>query len=247
MAKQGSLGSGLYVGGYDVSGAITVLDTIAGGLDPRPCTGINKLGMERIGGRKDGSISCTSWFDPAPGEAHDRFSNLPTTDQLTSYKHTTLLGAPSADLLAKQINYDASWSDDGDLTFKVDAQASAGKPLEWGRQLTAGKRTDTTATNGSSINSGAASTFGIAAYLHVFAFTGTSVVVKIQQSSDNGVGDAWADVTGAAFTSATGITFQRIQTAENLAVEQYLRAVTVGTFSNAVFAVSVVRYLTEVE
>jgi len=200
--------------------------------------------MERIGGIKSGTLGCTSWFNPSAGAAHDRLSNLPTVDQLVSYKRSTVLGAPSADLLAKQVNYDAERGDDGDLTFEVEAQSSAGYPLEWGVQLTAGKRTDTSASNGTGVDFGASSAFGIAAYLHVFSFTGTSVTVKIQESSDNAVGDPYADVVGAAFTAATGITFQRIQTATNLTVERWLRLVTTGTFTSAVFSVAVVRYLT---
>ncbi|MBH1939044.1 hypothetical protein I5Q34_33115, partial [Streptomyces sp. AV19] len=47
--------------------------------------------------------------------------------------------------------------------------------------------------------------------------------------------------TGGAFTAATGVTSERIATAAGQTVERYLRVVTTGTFSNAVFAVSVVR------
>ena len=73
------------------------------------------------------------------------------------------------------------------------------------------------------------------------SFTGTSVTVKIQESSDNGAGDAWADVTGGGFTAATGVTTQRLETARGQTVERYLRAVTTGTFSSATFAVVAVR------
>ncbi|WP_372352624.1 hypothetical protein [Streptomyces sp. KL116D] len=86
-----------------------------------------------------------------------------------------------------------------------------------------------------------AANFGLQAYLHVFAFTGTSVTVKLQESSDNGVGDPWADVTGGAFTAATAIGAQRIETARGLTVKRYLRAVSTGTFTSATFAVSVNR------
>lgn len=246
MSKQSGLGDALYVSGYDLSGDITAIGTIAGGPDPRECTAIDKSGMERIGGVRSGSIVCTSWFDSANNGAHDRYSALPTTNQLVSYKRSTLLGAPSADLLALQVGYEGERSDDGDLTFEVESLSTGGYPLEWGKQLTAGKRTDGTATNGAGVDWGASSAFGIAAYLHVFAFTGTSVTVKIQESGDNGVGDPWADVAGAAFTAATGVTFQRVQTGTGLTVERWLRAVTTGTFTNTVFAVSAVRYLTPV-
>jgi hypothetical protein len=53
-------------------------------------------------------------------------------------------------------------------------------------------------------------------------------------------------VTGGGFTAATGVGAQRIQTARGQTVERYLRVVTTGTFSNAVFAVSVARNDVEV-
>jgi hypothetical protein len=144
-------------------------------------------------------------------------------------------------MIAKQINYDPTRGQDGQLTFKVDALAN-GFGLEWGVQLTAGQRTDGSATNGASVDLLTASpgAFGLQAYLQVFSFTGTSVTVKLQESSDNNVGDPWADVVGGAFTAATGRTTQRIATAA-INVERYLRVVTTGTFSNAVFAVMATR------
>jgi hypothetical protein len=240
MAKQSGLGDRLFVGGYDLSGDIGSLGGIAGGPDPLEVTGIDKSGMERIGGKRDGSIEFMAYFNDASGQAHPRLASLPATDVILSYCRGTTLGNAGAALVAKQLNYDGSRNEDGSLTFKVNALAN-GYGLEWGRQLTAGKRTDGSATNGTGVDFAAASSFGLQAYLQVFAFTGTSVTVKLQESSDNGGGDAFADVVGGAFTIATGITTERIATSSALAVERYLRVVTTGTFSNAVFAVLVVR------
>ena len=243
MAKQSGLGDNLYIAGYDLSGDIQALGNIGGGPAPIEVTGIDKSGYERIGGLRDGRMQFTSYFNPGtlPDRSHARLKTLPTSDVILSYFRGTTLGGPSANLVAKQINYDGSRGDSGEFTFAVEAQCND-FGLEWGRSLTAGKRTDTTATNGSSVDFGTGSTaFGLQAYLHVFSFTGTSVTVKLQESSDNGAGDAWADVVGGAFTAATGITSQRIATASNQTVERYLRVVTTGTFTNAVFAVSVIR------
>lgn len=242
MAKTSGLGDNFYVDGYDLSGDTNSLSSVSGGNSPIVVTGINKSAMERIGGRRDGAMSWTSYFNPTLlTGAHARYSTLPTTDIVASYFRGTSLGDPSASIVAKQIGYDGNRADDGAFTLAVEAQAN-GYGLEWGKSLTAGQRTDTTATNGTSVDFGTGSTaFGLQAYLHVFAFTGTSVTVKLQESSDNGAGDAFADVTGGAFTAATGITSQRIATASGQTVERYLRIVTTGTFSNATFAVSVAR------
>ena len=243
MSKQGGLGDNLYAAGYDLSGDVGSLSRIGGGPAPLDVTGINKSAPERIGGVRDGAIEFLAFFNDAAGQEHPRLSLLPTADQIVTYCRGTTLGNAAAALVAKQINYDGSRGTDGSLTFTMQALAN-GFGLEWGTQLTAGKRTDTTATNGTGVDGGAASAFGLQAYLHVFSFTGTSVTVKIQESSDNGAGDAFADVVGGGFTAATGVTSERIATSGALAVERYLRVVTTGTFSSAVFAVMVARNAT---
>lgn len=241
MAKQSGLGDNLYVGGFNLSGDIGSLGRIGGGPALQDVTGIDKSAYERIGLLRDGSMEFDSFFNPTAGQAHPVLNDLPMTDVIVSYFRGTALGGQVASMVAKQIDYDGSREASGAFTFKTNAQAN-GYGIEWGTALTAGRRTDTTATNGSSVDFGTGSTtFGLQAYLHVFSFTGTSVTVKLQQSSDNGAGDAFADVTGGGFTAATGATSQRIETARGQTVERYLRVVTTGTFTNAVFAVMVVR------
>lgn len=251
MAKQSGLGDALWISGYDVSGDTQQINEIQGGAAPIDVTGINKSAMERILGVRDGKIDATTFFNPTNGigqlkSVHERLSLLPTTDQIVTYGRGTTLGSPAACLVSKQLNYDMKRGAAGEVNFDVSSVAN-GNGLEWGVQLTAGQRTDTAATNGTGVDFGLGSSgtgpsvFGAQFYLHVFAFTGTSVTVKIQESGDNGVGDAWADVTGGTFTAATGITTQRLETARGQTVERYLRAVTTGTFSNAVFSVVAIR------
>jgi hypothetical protein len=240
VAKTGGLGDAFFIAGYDMSGDIGSI-SLSGGPATLDVTGIDKSAHERIGGLRTGSMSWKAFFNPALAGTHDKLAALPTSDVICTYARGTTLGNPSACQVSKQINYDGTRGDSGEFTFAVEAQCN-GFGLEWGLQLTAGKRTDTTATNGTSVDFGTGSTaFGLQAYLHVFSFTGTSVTVKLQESSDNGAGDAFTDVTGGGFTAATGVTSQRIATSASQTVERYLRVVTTGTFSSAVFAVTVVR------
>ncbi len=242
MAKQSGLGSAFYLDGYDLSGDVTALGEIGGGPAAlRGPTGIDKAAFETLGGVRDGRMNVASWFNPSAGQQHDRFGNLPVADVIAEFRAGgTALGGPVATINAKQVDYNGTRATDGSLTWSTSLLGNA-YGLEWCVGLTAGKRTDGSATNGTGVDFAAASSFGLQAYLQVFAFTGTSVTVKLQESSDNGVGDAWVDVTGGGFTAATGITRQRIETTRALAVERYLRVVTTGTFSNAVFAVSVAK------
>lgn len=247
MAKQSGLGDNLYVAGYDLSGDIQALSRVGGGPATQDVTGIDKSAHERIGLVRDGAIEYTGFFNDATDRLHERASALPTTDQIVTYCRGTTLGNPAACLVSKQLNYDGTRADSGELTFAVSTQAN-GFGLEWGRQVTAGKRTDSAATNGSSVDFGTGSTsFGLQAYLHVFSFTGTDVTIKLQESSDDGAVDTFADVTGGAFTQVTtGPTAERIATSGSQTVERYLRVVTVttGGFSNLVFAVIVNRNAT---
>lgn len=244
MAKQSGLGQNLYVGGYDLSGDIGSFAKIFGGPKPWPVTGIDKFAVERVGLERDGGMSFVAYFNPSTGQAHERFSALPTADVVCSGEIGTTLGGPAALLVAKQIGYDGKRNQDGSYTLNVDMVAN-GFGLEWGVQLTAGKRTDTAATNGTGVDQTTVSTaFGWQAYLQVFAVTGTSVTVTLQDSADN---VSFANLSGGAFTAATGVTTQRLASpGATDTVRRYVRAITSGVFSNAVFAVSFVRDLTAV-
>lgn len=244
MAKQSGLGDRLWVAGYNLSGDIGAIQRCNGGPTPIEVTGIDKSAHERLGGKRTGGFQFMSYFNDATGAspgAHTRFATLPTTDVISTYGRGALIGSPAAACVAKQATYETTRPEDGALT-SVTTMESNSYGLEWGYQLTAGDRTDTAGTNGTSLDLGSASpgAFGLQAYLHVSAFTGTSVTIKIQESSDNGSGDAFADVVGGAFTLVTGVTSERIATAA-INVERYLRVVTSGTFSSVTFAVMVTR------
>ncbi|NED75278.1 hypothetical protein G3I51_23730 [Streptomyces sp. SID9944] len=246
MAKQSGLGDALYIAGTNLSGDITALGNVGGGPAALTTTGIDKAAVERIGGVRDGRLEVTSWWNPAG--SHPVLSALPTADVQAMYCRGTALGSPAAAIVGKQVNYDGQRGDDGSFTFAVSAQANA-YGLEWGYLLTAGQRTDTAATTGTGVDFGVGSPplfngqalYGAQAYLQVFAFTGTDVTIKVQDSADN---TTFADVPGLTFTAvAAGPAVQRIATASTQAVRRYLRAVTTttGGFTSCTFAVAATR------
>lgn len=180
MAKSSGLGDNFYLSGYDLTTDIGSLGSISGGPALLDVTSIDKSAYERIGGLRNGNLEFMAFFDTAVGASHARLSTLPTADVIATYARGTTLGNPAASMVAKQINYDGTRAADGMFTFAVQAQSN-GYGIEWGVQGTAGKRSDTTATNGTSIDLGVPSgSFGLQAYLHVFSFTGTSVTVTLQ-------------------------------------------------------------------
>lgn len=245
MAKQGGLGDNFYVHGYNLSGDTNSLSRVGGGPAALDMTGIDKSAYERIGGLRDGSMEWVSYFNPTANQAHDRLSNLPRTDVICSYWRGTVIGGPAASIVAKQLNYDGTRGADGEFNFTAEAQGN-GFGLEWGDSLTAGIRLDTAAANGAGVDLTASTAFGLQMYVQLFAFTGTSVTIKIQESSDNGAGDAFVDVTGATTGAQTAVTALRVATASGLTVERYLRVVTTGTFTVANFACMVVKNTTAV-
>lgn len=168
MAKQSGLGDNLYVGGFNLSGDVGSLSSIHGGPKPLVVTGIDKLAFERIGGIRDGGLEFSSWFNPAAGQAHPVLSALPTADVPAMYCRGTVLGNPTACCIGKQINYDPKRGADASLTIDTQIQAN-GFGLEWGVLLTAGQRTDTTATSpATGLDQTVVSTaFGWQAYLQV--------------------------------------------------------------------------------
>ncbi len=239
MAKQSGLGDRLYVNGFDVSGDIGSLSRIAGGQTLLDVTDITQSAFDRIGGIRDGGLTFSAFMNDSANRAHSRFRTLPTADVLVSYLRGTGIGSPIASCAAKQIGYNGTRGQAGDLTYEIDVQANA-FGLEWGQQLTAGIRTDTTATSpATGLDTTASLSFGLQAYLQVFALTGTSVTVTLQDSADNisflpiggGVSFAAASVAGA----------QRIATVNTQTVRRYVRAITTGTFTNAQFTVQLTK------
>lgn len=235
MSKVSGLGDNFYVGGVDLSGDICALKTIRGGIETIDVTDITQSAMARLGGRADGQIQFTSLFDPAAGASHLTLRSLPTTDVMLTYARGTTIGNDAACMISKQINYDGTRSDKGEFTFEVEADANA-FGLEWGTQLTAGIRSDTTATSpATGVDFAASTSFGWQAYLQAFSFTGTSCTVTLQDSSDN---STFAGFTGSAFTAITAATTQRLVSSSPTAtVRRFVRAITTGTFSQCSFNV----------
>jgi hypothetical protein len=89
--------------------------------------------------------------------------------------------------------------------------------------------------NYASVDQTASSTFGGVANLHVTAFTGTNVTIKIQDSAND---STWADLI--TFSSVTGTTQERATVTGS--VDRYVRAIiSAGTFTSVTFAVAFAR------
>lgn len=238
MAKESGLGANLYVDGYELGGDIGSLSGIGWSRALLDVTPISKSAPERIPGLGDAALGYMSFFNDAEGQAHPVLRNPPATDSIHVWTQGSAIGDVAGAIVAKRADYSPSRAADGAFTINTTANGN-GYSLDFAQLLTAGKRTDTTATNGTSLDGGAATTTGWAAYLQVVALTGTNVIVTIQDSADN---SSFAAVTSGAFTSVTSAPGkQRIAGAAGATLKQYVRAVTTGTFTSATFVVVITR------
>jgi hypothetical protein len=240
MAKQTGMGMNYYVGGYDLSGLTNSLGSIHGGPNTQQdVTDITQSGVARLGLLRDGGINWVSYFDPT-GNAHTLLSTLPTADELcTVFVPPLALGSPAFSLNSKVVGYDPQRATDGSLVLNVNAFAN-GFGGEWGIQLTPGHRVDGAAVAASSSNSfdtGASLSLGVQMYVQLFAFSGTSVTISLWDSADNITFAAVSGVTTTALTTANQTV--RIASSNTATVRRYIAIATVGTFSNADFAVMV--------
>lgn len=243
--KQTGLGGGVWVSGYDLSGDFNALGTVATPVGTTTLTGVDKSAEERGKVLIDGNLAATAFFNPET--AHPALSSLPRADRIFTYAvNKTAVGDPAASMIGKQINYDPNRAANGAYTIGVQAQAN-GYGLEWGQLLTPGVVALTEAAATASLNVGDEYDFGLQAYLHVFEFTGTDATITIQQSSDDDDLDAWAAVTGGAFTEVATLldsesqVSERIQTARDQTIEQYLRVnvTTSAGFTSLSYAIMV--------
>lgn len=317
MAKQSGLGDYLFAGGYDISGDVGSVQGLRMPSNLLPDTGLDKSAFERMYGLIDGGLAFNNYFNDALLAEHVALK-VPRKALGLAYFKGGAIGNQAFALLAKQLNYDYNRGADGSLIGSVDSQLDAGYPPEWCEQLTAGKRTDTAAANGSGLNGGSQATavnissvgvanpgqvnatahglvtgdsvviagttttpsinnrytvtvvnanqftipvnvtsgqagaagtvtktstnFGLSAYIQNFAFAGTDVTWKLQDSADD---STYADITAGAFTQITaGATDQRIETGLTAIIREYVRAVSVTSagFTSSTVAICFKRY-----
>lgn len=153
MAKQGGLGQQLLAGGYVIGGDVQALDGVGGGPALGDVTDITQSAHARLGLLRDGKGSIATLMDPAG--AHPVLASLPRTDvPLMWLLNPLAIGSPTACCIAKQVDYDQTRAANGMLTQKTSFDSN-GFGLEWCVQLTPGVRSDSAATNGTSLDQGA--------------------------------------------------------------------------------------------
>ncbi len=235
MAKSAPLSQRLYIQGERISGDINQISASC----PRAVIEVNDIegaGVERLLGLADGALDHTAWFNDAANQAHATLKGLPTTDVIGMWFLTATRGAPAACLVNKQINYDLSRGTDGALSF-VTQHFGTNTPLDWCDTLTAGEETHASATSSTGRDDTAGTSLGLIAYLEMREIDSGTPTITIQDSDDNGSGDAYATVLSfAAIANGAEPTAERVTVTG--AVKRWLRVTSTGTFSNADFVLA---------
>src|SRR5258708_202960 len=243
MAKEAGMGCALDAGGYDVGGD-TQAFTVHGGPVALDLTDVTQSAFFGLGGERSAEVNWTSFMDTAAGAEHDALSGLPLTDQIeTVLLNPVAVGCPALSQVSKQIGYDPTRGADGSLTFALSGQSNA-FGQEWGVALTPGRRVDVAATAAGPSNSfdtGASLSFGAQMYVHLIAFAGTSVTIKLQDSADN---ITFLDIAGTSLTTTAltaGHQAVRVSEPNTTVIRRYIAVATVGTFTSADFVVQVTK------
>lgn len=251
MAKISGLSTRIFTQGFDLSGDVSAIQTIEASQQPLEVPTLDSQAMKRIGGVLDGKISASAWFDPGtlpldafPPTADSEHApyawtaaaSLPSTDRLVMVPLGVAIGDSVAMLNAKQATFNVARAPGSAISATADFQAND-YGLEWGVMLTAGKQTDASAANSTSIDGLAASaSLGASAQCQVFSVATGTVVPVAQDSADDA---AFAAITGLTFTgvaTAGAPTAERLETSATLQIRRYRRCASTGTFTNAVIA-----------
>jgi hypothetical protein len=246
--KSSGLGDNLYVNGNNLSNDIKAVTRLGWPSAHLIRTGIDKSAHERAYGLADGEIACDAYWNSDSGGAHPVLK-ASLTDALVTYFRGTAQGNVGVSLVAHKVAFGQNRSADGDILMPVQFMAN-GYGLEYGLQMTAGVVQSTGIETLTGVDFGddvaaTATSFGLAAYLHVTDFDGDDVTITIQESDDNGGSDAYGNITGGAFTQiTTAPVTERIETSLTQTIEQYLTLdlTTSAGYTSVDFAVMIVRY-----
>ena len=231
MAKKSGLGGLFFVHGFDLSGDVGSLGRISASKQTLDATSIDKSAVERLLGLADGAIEFNTFFNDVAGASHLALRTVPTTDIIAMYVQGGSVGDVAGCLVGKQNNYDHERGEDGSFSATVLVEANT-TPLEWCETITSGVDTFGSSGTGSSKDDSAGTSNGIRAYLQVVDIDSGTPTVTIEESSDDGAGDAFATLLSfAAVADGSEPTAER-KTATGT-IERYLRLNVTGTFTNA--------------
>lgn len=165
----------------------------------QPSTTFNDSGVTRRVGLKDISLAYEGLFDGASQKSHAALNDLRTNRRIVSvYYEGDTLGNEGIVLNSAHAETYESPVTVGELVPLNASIMQSGAEKEVVSLYAKPSAAITATANGSSVDNGASSSNGGSLIVHVFTFTASGGnaqwIAHIQESSDDGVGDAWADI-----------------------------------------------------
>ncbi len=213
----------VFISGYDLSTYFNVANTQMS-ADLAECSTFQTTYKQFVAGLLDSKMNFEGYFDPSTGAVDAVLTSL-------LQQNTHLIVLPQGDtqgnrgrgMYGVETNYETSSSLDGAVTVSMEAATKTGaEPIVVNCPKAA---KSSTGNDASGVNGGAATTNSWAAFLQVFAVSGSSATldVVLQDSADN---STFLDVTGGNFAQVlqAGVpTSQRIAGAAGATLRQYTR------------------------
>lgn len=238
MSKSTGLSTRLYVNGYDLSGDVSAINSIADSQALQDVTGLDDAAIGRLALVADGAVSINGWFNASALQEHAGLlvsGKVPTGDRGVLIPLEITLGGACFYIVSKESSYSINRGADGSLAIASEF-ASNGFGIEWGKLLTAPKTTAVSSTNGASVDDAAATTAGATAIVQVFSLASGTVIPVIEDSAND---STFAAITGLTFTGVgtAGVpSSERLATAATATIRRYVRLALTGTFTTAVVA-----------
>lgn len=234
MAKYLSDVAQFWFGGYDL-GADTTQAEMGNLCRALPTHGWGDSAEKNIAGILAGEFRHDGMLEDAANQFNAAAAALINTTPAVTLAVSNTAGKRAFSGLVYQSAFKTPMSLGGLILGRVDGTTD-GK-VESSALVIQEKVTKTSNFNSASVNNSASSSNGGVGFIHVFAADGTADVV-IEESSDDGAGDAFATVL--TFAQFSGISSERV--AITGTVEQYLRvALTLGTATSVTYAVTFAR------
>lgn len=232
MAFTHGKGAAVLVDEFDLSAFLNTFDGAAT-ADTAEVSTFGSSAKSYVAGLKDATISLGGFFDGAVGAVDEVLQAAIGGAALITLAPAGLGTIGNRVSLAdcKGTSYSVAATVGDAVTVSAEAQVTGGLlPGVLLASLVARTATGQTAA----VDNGASTAAGAKAFLHVTAFTGTDVTIKVQESPDN---STWADLI--TFTQATGVTSE-VGTGAGT-IDRYLRVDISGTFTSVTFAVALAR------
>lgn len=191
-------------------------------MEPADVTTFANNSHTYIPGLMDGTISLGGFFDGSASAVDATLAGAlqAATDTLVTFAPEGMaIGRNTYVTQAQETSYDVSAPVSDAVSISAEFQSNVGL---WSAESLHDLEADSTSTNSTSVDAGASSAIGGAAFLHVTANTRSSnTTIKVEHSSDN---TSWAALATFTVVPTNTTTSERLVVASGTTINRYLRA-----------------------